>query len=77
MDIINCNIALEQLFNDVSSIIESGKQQAYAAAGQVAIATYWNVGRRIVEEEQQGEIRAQYGANLITHLAEKLVVLYG
>lgn len=78
MDVDNAySIAPEQLFNDVSSIIESGKQQAYAAAGQVAIATYWNIGRRIVEEEQQGEARAQYGSNLIANLADKLVVLYG
>ena len=38
------------VLNDIRTIIEHGRQQAYAAAGQAAIVTYWNVGRRIVEE---------------------------
>ena len=48
------NIVPNRLFEDLSSIISNGQRQAYATAGQVAIATYWNIGRRIVEEEQQG-----------------------
>lgn len=71
------NIYTERLFNDVNSIIINGQRQAFGAAGQVAIATYWNIGRRIVEEEQQGETRAQYGARLITDLAERLYAIYG
>lgn len=38
--------------------------------------TYWNVGRRIVEEEQQGESRAAYGSKLIPALAYRLSVEY-
>lgn len=57
------------VLNDIRTIIEQGRQQAYAAAGQAAIVTYWNVGRRIVEEEQQGKERAQYGKKLISNLA--------
>ena len=62
---------------DVRTIIEQGRQQAYAAAGQAAIMTYWNIGRRIVEEEQNGEKRAAYGTRLIRTLADKLVQSYG
>jgi hypothetical protein len=50
---------------DIRSIIEQGRQQTYAADRQAAIATFWNVGRRIVEEEQKGESRAEYGTRLI------------
>ena len=64
----------EQNFvNDVRSIIEQGRKMAYAAAGQAAITTYWNVGRRIVEEEQAGKVRAEYGSQLIPMLAEQLL----
>ena len=42
------------VLNDLRKIIEAGRKQAYAAAGQIAVATYWNIGRRIVEEEQHG-----------------------
>ena len=67
----------EKFVNDVISIIQTGQREAYSAAGQVAIATYWNIGRRIVEEEQQGEIRARYGSALIANLADRLSVLFG
>ena len=63
--------------NDVRSIIEQGRKMAYAAAGQAAITTYWNVGRRIVEEEQAGKVRAEYGKNLMKNLADDLVPSYG
>ena len=63
--------------NDIGHIIEQGRQQAYAAANQVAVLTYWHIGKRIVEEEQHGEVRAQYGARLIKTLAEQLVPKYG
>ena len=67
----------ERFVTDIRSIIEQGRQQAYAAAGQAAIATFWNVGRRIVEEEQNGESRAAYGTRLIPMLADRLKVEYG
>lgn len=63
--------------SDVCSIIDSGRHQAYAAVGQVGIMTFWNVGKRIVEEEQHGEIRATYGIKLIKKLSEILSPLYG
>lgn len=65
------------LLNDIRGIIERGRQQAYAAAGQTAITTYWHVGKRIVEEEQQGEARAQYGRKLIASLAKELTREFG
>ena len=62
---------------DIGHIIEHGRQKAYASANQVAVLTYWHIGRRIVEEEQHGEARAQYGTRLIKTLAEQLVPKYG
>lgn len=66
-----------EVLNDIRKIIEQGRHQAYAAAGQAAIATYWGIGRRIVEEEQHGDERAKYGTHLITELAEKLIPIFG
>ncbi|WP_106829993.1 PDDEXK nuclease domain-containing protein [Parabacteroides pacaensis] len=71
------NIIPDSLVADVRNIIEEGRRRAFAAAGQVAILTYWNVGRRIVEEEQQGNARADYGKGLIPALADRLTVEYG
>lgn len=41
------------------------------------IETYWRVGRRIVEEEQRGKERAEYGEQLINHLSARLTHEYG
>ena len=66
-----------QIIDDLRSIIEHGRRQAYASVNQAIIQTNWNIGRRIVEEEQAGEKRAQYGKKLIANLAERLSALYG
>lgn len=70
-------IISDSLVADVRTIIEEGRRNAFAAAGQFAILTYWNVGRRIVEEEQQGYARASYGKRLIPALADRLTIEYG
>lgn len=70
-------IISDSLVADVRTIIEEGRRHAFAAVGQVAILTYWNVGRRIVEEEQQGYARARYGKGLIPALADRLTTEYG
>lgn len=70
-------IISDSLVADVRTIIEEGRRHAFSAAGQIAIMTYWNVGRRIVEEEQQGCHRANYGKNLIPALSDRLTAQYG
>ena len=66
-----------RLYTDVCSIIEQGRKEAYASVNHKMIETYWNIGRRIVEEEQNGEARAEYGAQIIAQLSELLTHQYG
>ena len=63
----NRNIAktTTTVVEDIKSIIDRGRATAYAAVNTTMIATYWNIGRRIVEEEQHGKERAEYGTELI------------
>ena len=65
------------LIGDIRQIIESGRRQAYTSMNASMIVTYWNIGRRIVEEEQHGEARAEYGDFLIKDLASDLTKDYG
>ena len=65
------------LIDEIREIIERGRSQAYASANQIVIQTYWNIGRRIVVEEQLGKQRAEYGKRLIANLAEQLSAIYG
>jgi len=62
---------------DIRKIIEQGRKQAYSAVEQIAIITNWNIGRRIVEEEQNGDERAKYGTKLIANLSRELTLEYG
>lgn len=66
-----------ELFDDVCIIIEKGRRQAYDSINSVMIGTYWNIGRRIVQEEQQGKERADYGERIIEKLSNLLTHRYG
>ena len=63
---------IKTLVADVKNIVSDGLKAAYADVSKVMILTYWKVGRRIVEEEQHGEKRAEYGKKLLQILAEEL-----
>ena len=52
---------LMQLADKIVAVIEMGKQQLAISINQTIKSTYWNVGRHIVEFEQQGNARAKYG----------------
>ena len=65
------------LVTDLRQIIDQGRRQAYISINASMIQTYWNVGKRIVEEEQNGETRAEYGAELLKKLSQELVPEFG
>ena len=67
---------LSTLVRDVQSIVENGLQKAYRDANATTVITYWRVGRRIVEEEQHGEVRAEYGKGLINLLSKEMTAIY-
>lgn len=65
------------LINDIRELINHGRQQAYAAINQTMVKTYWQIGQRIVEEEQAGKERAEYGKQQIELLADELTKEFG
>lgn len=62
---------------DAVAIVEKGRQTAYASVNQAMIDTYWRLGKHIVENEQGGAERAEYGKNMIANLAHTLTERYG
>jgi predicted nuclease of restriction endonuclease-like (RecB) superfamily len=58
-------------------ILRAARKNAYRTVNLTMIEAYWNVGRRIVEEEQQGKERAEYGKYLIRDLANRLREEFG
>jgi len=68
---------IENLYSRVALIIEEARNTVYQTANSEMVKAYWNIGREIVEEEQNGKDRAEYGTALLQGLAEKLTKRYG
>jgi predicted nuclease of restriction endonuclease-like (RecB) superfamily len=65
------------LLGDVVLLLESARHTAARAVNSVMTATYWEIGRRIVEVEQRGLAQAEYGDELIKRLAADLTSRFG
>ena len=64
---------MERTFiDDIKRLIEDARLNTYAAINAVMLETYWNIGKRIVEQEQQGKSRAEYGTQLLKVLSGEL-----
>lgn len=68
---------ITSLYREVRQIIDSARSNAVRSVDFCRVQMYWNIGRRIVEEEQQGKERADYGAYLLKNLAKALEPEYG
>jgi predicted nuclease of restriction endonuclease-like (RecB) superfamily len=65
------------LIEDVRAILRQARRQAYAASNFIMVEAYWRIGQRIVQEEQGGKDRAEYGSHLIRNLARQLGEEFG
>lgn len=64
-------------FSDVRGILADARRAAYTAVNSAMVAAYWQIGRRIVEEEQGGEAKANYGDGLLKELSRALTAEFG
>lgn len=67
----------DTLVGEIGKLLESARGKAARAVNTILVDTYWQVGRYIVEYEQQGSERAEYGSNLLNRLSADLTRLYG
>jgi hypothetical protein len=65
------------LLTGVSDLLEQARYAAARSVNAVITATYWEIGRRIVEYEQGGDIRAEYKAGLLGRLSKDLTSRFG
>ena len=66
----------KNLFTDIKTVIEQGKQQVAQAVNMGLTATYWHIGKRINEDVLENK-RADYGKQILQSLSAKLVKEYG
>jgi predicted nuclease of restriction endonuclease-like (RecB) superfamily len=68
---------VENLYAGIRNILANARQRAYSAVNFAMVESYWLIGQQIVEHEQHGEARADYGKGLLKELAAKLSVEFG
>lgn len=71
------DIAYSKLAERIEKLIHEARQRTIAVVNTTMVYTYYEVGRMIVEDEQQGEQRAEYGTELLKHLSEQLSNKFG
>lgn len=67
----------QSILSDLKQIVISGRNMAYQATNNAMVMTYWNMGKRIVEDEQNGANRAKYGQKVLKLLSKELTAEFG
>jgi predicted nuclease of restriction endonuclease-like (RecB) superfamily len=67
----------ESIIKDIQSIIHQSRERAIRSVDHERVLMYWNIGKRIFEEDQAGEERAEYGTQLLKYLSDKLQPQFG
>jgi predicted nuclease of restriction endonuclease-like (RecB) superfamily len=71
------NTPYEGLLQEIGQALHTARQQAAQAVNTLLVQTYWHIGQHIVEFEQGGKEKAEYGSGLLDRLAKDLSALYG
>ena len=68
----------EQAFlDDICRLVSGARDKAFVAINYSLVERNWNIGRRIIEQEQQGNARAEYGKHVIELASQKLTSVFG
>src|SRR5659263_118410 len=70
-------IGYDTALSDVIDLLESARRASARTINSIMTATYWEIGRRIVESEQVGAKRAEYGKQLLKKLSVDLKARFG
>jgi hypothetical protein len=65
------------IFNTIKELIVLSRQRVYRMANATLLETYWNIGKLIVEDEQHGNAKAEYGKATLKNLATQLTLEFG
>ena len=67
----------EKCYRQIRTILKDARSRVYHHVNDSMVRAYWEIGRRIVEEEQKGRKRAEYGTTLLRGLSERLGKEFG
>jgi predicted nuclease of restriction endonuclease-like (RecB) superfamily len=66
------DLAQIDFYSDIKNILQKARDNAYRQVNFIMVEAYWNIGKQIVLQEQNGEDRAKYGKAIIKELSKKL-----
>lgn len=69
--------AQNALLTNIRELLNQGRKQVFQAVNAAMVQTYWEIGRLIVEDEQQGQARAEYGKGVLKTLSAALTNEFG
>ncbi len=67
----------QSLYNSISRIIQEARITAYKSNNTILLKMYWHIGQLIVKDEQNGNIRAEYGKGVLKNFASQLTLEFG
>ena len=67
----------QNLFTKIAGLLQTARQNVVRAVNQTMVYTYYEIGRTIVEDEQQGKERAEYGKQVLKELSKRLSEQFG
>ena len=73
----NTPIPYQDIYSEIKETLLQSRNQAYSAVNFAMVQAYWHIGRIIVEHEQSGSLRADYGKNMLQEISVKLQQEFG
>jgi len=71
------NLKNHNFYSQIVDLLQSARQQVLRTVNKTMVLTYFEIGRKIVEEEQNGKERADYGKSLLKELSKVLTKEFG
>jgi len=68
---------MSNYIKEIKEILAQARQKAYSAVNATMVEAYWQIGKRIVQQEQHGENRAAYGEGILKELSKALTAEFG
>jgi hypothetical protein len=67
----------ENLFKDIKYLVEDARSRTIKTINHIQLMTFFRIGEKIIEHEQAGNIRAEYGKNILNKVSKKLTIEFG
>ena len=73
----NSPVLYQDIYSEIKEALLASRNQAYSAVNYAMVYAYWHIGQIIVEHEQNGSLRAEYGKGILQEVSERLQQEFG